>query len=329
MGETNSSPSAGGMPSDGARAFLLSRIHPAIWVSCLGYFAPVLAPMLVGGGSSAQAKLQLFGLTFVSAAFLLIGGAFVALWRMNAQKAANPAGPHYAGRLVAFINIAMGIGAFILFIALPGGHSPIPRNESKAIYQLRELAAGQLQFHGHVIVDLDGDRKGEYGTLGELAGTEAVRGSGDLMAQSPYIAGHMAVCYPDTKFIKRSGYLFALYLPSKADGTLLHPPGGSSAPAVKGDADLQEQHWVAYAWPFKHDETGVRAFVVNQRGEVYACRNTLTKYSGPDNPPPPGAAYAPGESGANPLTATIGDAGNGPDAASKSADGEIWSATGK
>lgn len=308
---------------DGAKAFLLGRIHPVIWVSCLGYVAPVIGSMWMTSGGGAD-NARIFRLAFLSAAFLLVGGAFAALWRMHVQKRAHPAGPHYAGRLVAVINIAMGLGALVLFIAVPAGHSPMYANENAAVSTLRSLVAAQEQFRLQARVDLDGDEQGEYGTLGELAGTDPLRGSGRTMSQAPFIATILGMRMKDSSFAKKSGYYFALYLPSHTSGTTTHPPGSGSAPAVNADADLQERHWVAYAWPVKYDDTGRRAFAVAYDGLVRACRNEAGRYDGLSRAPA-GDALFPAANGPTNVMATLPDhAANTPDAAPNGRDGQVW-----
>jgi hypothetical protein len=309
--------------NEGARAFLLGRIHPAIWFSCLGYLAPVAGSLAMKSGAGAG-NLRVFGLAFLSAAFVLVAGAFVALWRMGVQKRANPAGPHYAGRLVAIINIAMGVGAFILFIVVPAGHGPISGNESSAIGTLRSLVTAQEQFRAEALVDLDGDTKGEYGTLGELAGTDPLRGSDRTMATAPFIARMLGMRHEKTAFARKGGYLFVLYLPSKEHGTVVHPPGSGGAPAVTADADGQEARWAVYAWPVDRGNTGRRAFFVSHEGNVYGCRNLLKKYSGATNAPHPRAVFIPAKGEQRSIEGALGIAAEFDGFKTKSSDGEVW-----
>ncbi|MHC5019334.1 MAG: hypothetical protein ACYTGX_04325 [Planctomycetota bacterium] len=308
--------------TDGAKAFLLGRIHPAIWVACLGYFGPVAgSAFMVSGGD--QRNQRIFALAFLSAAVLLAGGSFVALWRMRAHRRAHPAGPHYAGRLVALINIAMGIGAFIIFLAVPQGHGARDGNATAAIGALRSLVTAQEQFRQRALVDLDGDGMGEYGTLGELAGTDPLRGSGRTTAAAPFIAQILGVRETGTSFSRKNGYFFVLYLPSKEHGAVQAAPGSGSAPAVKADADLQETRWAAYAWPVEHGTTGARAFFVNQAGELLSCANRDGGYSGPATAPKPDAVFTPESPEAASLHGTLGiHEPDGPPVRSR--DGRDW-----
>jgi hypothetical protein len=306
---------------DGAKAFLLGRIHPAIWVSCLGYLAPVAGMVILKAGGRGS-EMRTFGLAFLSAAALLIAGAFVALRRMKVQRKAHPVGPHYAGRLVALINIAMGVGAFILFIAIPKGHGSSGTAQAAATATMRSLVAAQEQFRAQAVVNTDNDDAGEYGFLGELASVDPLRSGVATTVGHPLTSVQLGKRHAGTAFGLKGGYLFAIFLPSAEHGTVTAPTTQGSAPAVKADADLQERHWIAYAWPERFGATGRHAYCINEQGALLVYRNTDGRYNGPSKAPAADAVFA--ADGPPGLTGPLGPSSGAPDAASRSRDGAAW-----
>ena len=60
-------------------------------------------------------------------------------------------------------------------------------NESSAVTTLHIITAAQDEFRAATEVDQDGDKKGEYGFLGELLGVAPLRGS-QRLADPSYLA---------------------------------------------------------------------------------------------------------------------------------------------
>ncbi len=87
----------------------------------------------------------------------------------------------------------------------------------------------------------------------------------------------------------KTGYVYHMFLPSgdKAKGDAL--PETKKLPAGdKRHADAQEVRWCCYAWPEKVSETGKRAFVITQKGQVFETDNSLQRYSGAGGGPKTG-----------------------------------------
>jgi hypothetical protein len=116
------------------------------------------------------------------------------------------------------------------------------------------------------------------------------------MNSSPFIASILGV--RDARGIaQKSGYMFALYLRGP-DGRWQREPvpaDGAAAPAIAANATGHETEWICYAWPTARTQSGTRAFVVNQSGDVCQTANTAPSqcYTGTTCVPAPTAALAP------------------------------------
>jgi hypothetical protein len=66
-----------------------------------------------------------------------------------------------------------------------------------------------------------------------------------------------------------NGYAYQVFLGTRQGRTVVGVPE-SMAPghASSPNPDGARQYWCAYAWPLEQGRTGVRAFAVNQDGEV-------------------------------------------------------------
>ena len=80
------------------------------------------------------------------------------------------------------LMLTLGIGAVLLTIVSPGqsggpqqSGALIASNERAAIAALRSIASAQAQLASSGAIDTDDDGVGEYGYLGELAGTAFLR----------------------------------------------------------------------------------------------------------------------------------------------------------
>jgi len=137
-------------------------------------------------------------------------------------------------------------------------------NEVAAIQTLRSVATAQQQFRQSSKADEDSDGTGEHGGFGELSGLRGVRGGTakvptDLTASMRNLTDHGEV--------KRSGYVFRLYLPL-ANGHGQREPAGGGYTAGVLDPDLSENIWVCYVWPVRYGVTGRRTFCINQQGNI-------------------------------------------------------------
>jgi hypothetical protein len=213
-----------------------------------------------------------------------------------------------------------------------GGKSPPPAAKptyTDATYRtnvvnlLRALATNQSMFQGRKFADVDGDGKGEFGTLRELMGQVPVRTSadgrllGNRIPGQPLLWGwHAPVGDGGTMF--RDGYLIRVLLPDDgAASDWVHETGPSRAPGLTGGSgkistDGAESRWCAYAWPQVRGETGTVVLVVDESGQVRRSTNEVARWSGLDRAPGGGAAYT-GTGAAR--TAALDSKGD---------DGDVW-----
>lgn len=142
-------------------------------------------------------------------------------------------------------------------------------NEAAAIATLKNISSAQAQCQATGVIDGDGDGAGEYGYFAELTGTAVVRGAGERKIRPPVLSAAFAKVR--SSCAQRNGYLYRIYLPGRSgEGVMEAPDGGAPEDAV--DPDLAEVLWCCYAWPATPD-SGLRAFFVNQAGDVLACPN--------------------------------------------------------
>ena len=166
----------------------------------------------------------------------------------------------------------IAIIAILAIIAIPnllGGR--LVANETATIGNLRSLASAQAAFQARQIVDQDTDGQGEYGFLQELAGKVVPRGGVNTL-DPPSISqalGNVVGAGIATK----SGYALVMFLPGGGGVPVQEPVPGAFPPANPADANSQEVGWCCYAIPMAINNTGNRAFVVNQQAHVYATSN--------------------------------------------------------
>ncbi len=214
-------------------------------------------------------------------------------------------------------------------------------DETSAIVTLRSLHSAQTRFQDAAIIDLDRDGVGEFGSLSEMSGGVAVRGSdaceagcrkhvhrtGDAAEPcirrpnscSPHRAVEGAVRSAllsgvfrnADRFgvVMRSGFSFRVYL-IDSEGSPVSPDcRGMTSDRVT--ADSGESRWIAYAWPNNPSgEYANRTFAVDQTGSISWTRNSA--YLGSRFGPPAGAALGGGgfdAAGGALVTAGVGQDG--------------------
>jgi prepilin-type N-terminal cleavage/methylation domain-containing protein len=180
------------------------------------------------------------------------------------------------------LMIVVAIIAIIAAIAIPGLlRARISANEGSAIGTLRTMATSQAQYQSQMQTDQDNDGTGEYGLLGELAGT-ADRRSGSAArgakANPTFITPVLGPKMSDV-WGQKSGYYFQVYLPGAGLTTRDTGTTGTSWLSATSDTAVinsQETKWRGYAWPVSAKTTGMRCFGVDQAGEVLAVANVKT-----------------------------------------------------
>jgi len=216
------------------------------------------------------------------------------------------------------LMIVIVVIVVIMAIAIPSLlRSEMGANETAAIATLKALATAQHQFRLSRTVDQDGDGRGEYGFLQELAGDEIPRSCTAPLQSGAFISASLGVTTNGTPV--RSGYVFQIYLPTSDNGTRRETDG--AAPTRRTEANYQETAWTCYAWPERMDYSGNRIFVINEAGQVMASDNTGPRqgYNGTRTRPAANAAYVTGTRGC------IGELAGPKDTSS---DGGKWNAAG-
>jgi prepilin-type N-terminal cleavage/methylation domain-containing protein len=195
------------------------------------------------------------------------------------------------------LMIVVAIIAIIAAIAIPGLlRARIASNETACIGTLRTLSTSQSQFQSAAIVDVDGDGTGEFGWLQELAGTANYRTNAGVStnpASPAFITSVLGTTAENNSGVAgKSGYQFLMYLPTSA-GPATDEITGVGNP-VTADANDQEVRFACYGWPASLGNSGNRAFVVSQQGEVFSTANKdFQNYGGTTiaDAPDPGAAF--------------------------------------
>jgi len=186
------------------------------------------------------------------------------------------------------LMIVVAVVAILAAIAIPNLIAGrINANESAAIATLRNLMATQMQARVSGIIDSDHNGVGEYGFFQELSGTRSTRSDSDddgladsesqIWIEPPVMSSYFGDLDSEG-LIQRSGYMFRLYLPGA--GGVFQRELAPSEPYAAVSAELAANYWACYAWPARYGITGRRAFFVNQEGQVLACSNAETRYTG-------------------------------------------------
>jgi hypothetical protein len=203
-----------------------------------------------------------------------------------------------AAIVVAVLMIVIvPIIAIIAAIAIPGLlRARIASNETAAIGTLRTLITSETQWQAEVEVDQDDDGTGEFGFFQELSGTVPVRG-GEQPVSPAYVTSVLgSTAQVGDGIASKSGYLFVVYLPDGNEGWISE--ASPLPPANPAAADAQEQRFVIYAWPASVGNSGNRAFVVTEQGEVFATANRgFQDYNGMMYIPEAEAAFPEGSRG--------------------------------
>jgi hypothetical protein len=178
-------------------------------------------------------------------------------------------------------------------------------NRTAAIATLRNLGHVQEEFRSRLLVDLDGDGRGEFGTFGEMTGYGGLRRDPAAVkrgapASPPLLSPALVPLAEARGLAMKSGYAFGILLPG-AGGYPVREGGTGAArePAFAGrripvpasalsgpvDTDRAEAAWAAYAWPVAAGNSGTVVFFTDDSGEIWETANEDGRYSGSDRGP--------------------------------------------
>ena len=214
------------------------------------------------------------------------------------------------------LMIVVAIIAIIASIAIPNLLSArLSANESAAIATLRNVVSAQSQVQSQGAIDVDTDGIGEHGWFAEMAGALAMRnGGGPAVVLAPPVLSGSLGNVNAAGDVNKSGYFFRMVLPAAAGAPIFEAANGGSPGGES--ADLCENTWACYAWPVGFSNTGNRAFVVNQSGDVLQTNNQVLTYNGNVTVPAGDAAY----SGAGDITSNLSIGGN----PAPAQDANVW-----
>lgn len=168
---------------------------------------------------------------------------------------------------VVYPLLGFALLLIVLVAAMPRCNCRFRASETAAIATLRNLQSAQRVFVDARTVDLDGDGIGEFGTLGELTGSDPLRGdpNGALLEPPLLTPGLRPTGIHGTAF--RSGYHYRLFFPCR-DGRWLRVDESPE----KRDVNAAETRWCVFAWPRFQDPRTTRSFRIDQTGRVTATR---------------------------------------------------------
>ena len=220
------------------------------------------------------------------------------------------------------LMIVVAIIAIIASIAIPNLLSArLNANESAAIATLKNISSAQAQCQASGAIDANNNGAGEYGYFAELAGGVGVRDSSGSASTDrlspPVLSGAFANVATQSGItggvVTRSGYLFQMYLPSSAAVGV--PEADSGGVNTAPDAAQAEVLWCCYAWPSSFGNSGKRAFMVNQSGDVLSTKNLAQRYNGATKVPAYTAAFV--KNAGNAMGSTVA-------ANTSGVDNQVW-----
>ena len=137
-----------------------------------------------------------------------------------------------------------------------------PATSGPAYILRSQIFPAQVQFQAGTYIDQDADGIGEYALLSELAGRRTVGGKTLGLLSGPL-----------AKSATFDGYAYAIYLPA-GETRVAEDGKKDDRAAVKGNADAQEEAFIAYAWPVRSKEGRMYALLAD--GTVHSAPYTGT-----------------------------------------------------
>jgi len=223
-------------------------------------------------------------LSLVAACLGLFPISLVLAWTAR-KRLGSRRGFRWVVRTAAALS-ALEAFAFLAFAGLLFLHDPLPSRKRAALDQLRKIRIAQEAFKRDAVVDQDGDGKGEYGFLPELALGSAARANSGAKGKA-YVSGVFALPEPGG-YVEKYGYYFVVFLPGSSWRDGPKPPAGKRE-FIARFAQAQERRWIAYAWPAVAGKTASGALAADGTG-IYISDNLVARFDGEPGMPAPHAA---------------------------------------
>jgi len=197
-----------------------------------------------------------------------------------------------------YLVLSLAIAAVVAIVALmatpgPSDENGLDPDERSVVTALRSIVVAQRAAREALILDVDGDGRGEHAFLGELSGCARMRldqegrlGSSYL---SPPLLGLPFAAFADGS-VPIDTFLVQLHLPASSGGWVADADEGGGS-GNRTDTDRCEETFCVYAWPTAASRRR-HAFFTDETGVVRACDNKDLGYFGRDRPPAAEAALA-------------------------------------
>lgn len=168
------------------------------------------------------------------------------------------------------------------------------RNETLAIARMKWIWFAENHMKSVCAWDPGATGVGGFGFFSDLRG-EPSRSNAVLQWGAEPLPLNRDFVVDDRGFVRRDGYVFSLYLPTK-DG------GWATEREVRNGRAIDEakarELWVCYAWPECAGSTGRRVFMIHQSGDLVVHANGDLKFSGESMPVPGASGFVANEHGA-------------------------------
>jgi len=185
----------------------------------------------------------------------------------------------------------------------------ISANETAIVATLRAVSQAQFQFRAQNSVDTNADGGSEYGSLGELAGVDPLRGQSAPLTQR--LLSSRLGALDSNGHVVLHGYRIVAYLPDASGAGVVATVANRSL----FDATRARDYYTCLAWPLSVDVTGHRTYFVNQQGQL--MKTLSNHYNGLSIVPPAGAALQGTSGPAQIDSQVLAISGTG-------ADGQAW-----
>lgn len=195
------------------------------------------------------------------------------------------------GRWIAVIGGLAFVAGFVGFMVHAGVGNIVGSGEAyldkAAVSSLWSMHWAERLYREGAYADRDGDRVGEFGSLGQLAAETPLPSGARLPASLLSLEGSPRLA-PGGERMEASGTCFQSYVPD--------------------DPRAAARRFVVYAWPARRTGGGSKVFCIDQDEDILEAEASTRGYFGCDHPPPADACLGPEDAtGAPPTDGVKGD----------------------